>query len=96
MTCANLNPVPEAKAFRRSPAQVMGLARMGSAHPTRLSFLHPLLRCVKREGWRFDRPVWDINEKASGALSIVPPGQNVPIAWLPSLMTCRLKCGPTG
>ena len=66
MTCANLNPVPEAKAFRRSPAQVMRLARMGSAHPMRLSFLHTLLRCVKREGWHFDRPVWDIDDNGVG------------------------------
>ncbi len=66
MTCAHLNPVPEAKAFRRSPAQVMRLARMGSAHPMRLSFLHTLLRCVKREGWHFDRPVWDIDDNGVG------------------------------
>lgn len=52
--------------FRRSPAVVMRLARMGCAHPTRLSFLRVLLRRVKREGWTFDRPVWDVNAQGVG------------------------------
>jgi hypothetical protein len=39
----------------------MRLSRMGSAHPTRLSFLRILLRRVRAEGWRFDRPVWEID-----------------------------------
>ena len=52
--------------FRRSPDQVMTLARMGSAHPTRLSFLRQLLRRMESEGWRFDRPLWDINAKGVG------------------------------
>lgn len=51
--CAALNPYPEASAFRRDPSQVMQLARMGSAHPTRLSFLRVLLRRVREEGWQF-------------------------------------------
>lgn len=66
MDCASLNPMPEAAAFRRPPAQVMRLDRMGSAHPTRLSFLRGLLRMMDREGWRFDRPVWDIDEQGVG------------------------------
>lgn len=52
--------------FRRSPAEVMRLARMGAAHPTRLSFLRVLLRRVRREGWRFDRPVWNIDARGVG------------------------------
>jgi hypothetical protein len=52
--------------FHRPPAQVMRLSRMGCAHPTRLSFLHSLLRRVAREGWRFDRPVWDIDAAGVG------------------------------
>lgn len=50
----------------RDPDLVMRLARMGSAHPMRLSFLRAMLRRVVREGWRFDRPVWDIDERGVG------------------------------
>lgn len=50
----------------RNPATVMRLARMGSAHPTRLSFLRVMLRRMKDEGWRFDRPVWDIDARGVG------------------------------
>ena len=66
MECASLNPMPEAAAFRRSPSQVMRLARMGSAHPTRLSFLRNLLRRVTAEGWTFDRPVWEVDTTGVG------------------------------
>ncbi|MCF3972114.1 hypothetical protein [Paracoccus salsus] len=66
MDCASLNPIPEAAAFRRPPSQVMRLDRMGSAHPTRLSFLRSLLRRVSDEGWTFDRPVWDIDGRGVG------------------------------
>ncbi|KUJ85185.1 hypothetical protein AVO45_16900 [Ruegeria marisrubri] len=55
-----------AKPERRSPECVMRLARMGSAHPTRLSFLRVMLRRMKEEGWRFDRPVWEIDAKGVG------------------------------
>ena len=53
-------------AFRRDPATVMRLDRMGSAHPTRLSFLRVLLRRLKDENWKFDRPVWTIDAKGVG------------------------------
>jgi hypothetical protein len=53
-------------AFRRPPEQVMRLARMGSAHPTRLSFLRVVLRRMVAEGWQFDRPVWDVDGKGVG------------------------------
>ncbi len=66
MTCSDLNPAPEAAAFRRAPSEVMRLDRMGSAHPTRLSFLRVLLRRLQAEGWTFDRPVWDIDAKGIG------------------------------
>jgi hypothetical protein len=52
--------------FRRAPAEVMRMARMGSAHPTRLSFLRVMLRRMRDEGWRFDRPVWEIDERGVG------------------------------
>ncbi|MCV2880726.1 hypothetical protein [Actibacterium sp. XHP0104] len=50
----------------RSPQVVMRLERMGSAHPTRLSFLRVLLRRMANEGWRFDRPVWEIDDHGVG------------------------------
>jgi len=53
-------------AFHRPPEQVMRLARMGSAHPTRLSFLRVMLRRMQTEGWRFDRPVWEIDSNGVG------------------------------
>ena len=36
--------IKDVAAFRRVPAEVMTLARMGAAHPMRLSFLRQLLR----------------------------------------------------
>lgn len=44
----------------------MRLARLGSAHPTRLSFLRQLLRRVTDEGWRFDRPLWEVDAQGVG------------------------------
>lgn len=61
-----LSPTNDVTSFRRSPNQVMKLDRMAAAHPTRLSFLRQLLRRAKTEGWRFDRPLWDINDKGIG------------------------------
>lgn len=66
MKCDSLNPRPQARAFRRSPDEVMRLARLGSSHPTRLSFLRQLLRRMKAEGWRFDRPLWEMDARGVG------------------------------
>lgn len=66
MSCAGQNPMPGAARFRRDPDEVMRLARMGCSHPTRLSFLRQLLRRMRTEGWRFDRPVWDIDAQGVG------------------------------
>jgi hypothetical protein len=66
MSCAPLSPVPEAANYRRSPADVMHLSRLGLSHPTRLSFLRILLRRMKGEGWRFDRPVFEFDERGVG------------------------------
>lgn len=64
---ANDKPArPDLSDFRRPPEQVMRLARMGSAHPTRLSFLRAVLRRMQAENWRFDRPVWQIDAKGVG------------------------------
>lgn len=50
----------------RDPDVVMRLSRMGSAHPMRLSFLRVLLRRLKAEAWRFDRPLWEVDDRGVG------------------------------
>lgn len=50
----------------RDPDVVMRLSRMGSAHPTRLSFLRVLLRRLQAENWSFDRPVWEVDDRGVG------------------------------
>jgi hypothetical protein len=50
----------------RSPDVVMRLSRMGSAFPTRLSFLRILLRRLRNEGWRIDRPLWEVDPNGVG------------------------------
>ncbi|GAN80997.1 hypothetical protein [Acidocella aminolytica] len=59
-------PTVDVLPFRRLPDQVLKLDRMGAAHPTRLSFLRQLLRRIEAEGWRFDNPLWDIDDKGVG------------------------------
>jgi hypothetical protein len=44
----------------------MRLARLGSFHQCRLSFMRILLRRMKRENWKFSRPVFDIDAKGVG------------------------------
>lgn len=49
------------------PAQhVMRLARLGSFHQTRLSFMRVLLRRLKADNWSFDRPIWRVDDKGIG------------------------------
>ena len=64
--CADTNPMPDAASYRRPPETVMRLARMGSFHQTRLSFMRNLLRRLKREDWRFKRNLWAIDEQGFG------------------------------
>ena len=52
--------------FRRPPEVVMRLARMGSFHQTRLSFMRTLLRRLRKEQWLFKRNLWEINEQGLG------------------------------
>lgn len=56
----------QAERLLRSPDVVMRLARMGSAHQTRLSSLRALLRRAVRDGWRFMRPRFDIDARGVG------------------------------
>ncbi len=52
--------------FRRSPEEVMRLARMGSLHKSRLSFMPTLLRQLGHAGWKFDRSAWEIDATGEG------------------------------
>lgn len=52
--------------YRREPQVVMRLARLGSAHQCRLSFMRTLLRHLKREKWQFSRSHWKINSQGVG------------------------------
>jgi hypothetical protein len=64
--CAGNNPMPAAVGYRRPPGVVMRLARMGSFHQTRLSFMRSLLRRLKQELWQFKRSLWEIDEQGFG------------------------------
>ena len=59
-------PLSETSRFRRAPSQVMRLSRMGSSHPTRLSFLRSMIRLIEKEAWSFDRPVWELDSSGVG------------------------------
>ncbi len=50
----------------RPAVQVMRLARLGSFHQSRLSFMRVLLRRLKTQNWTFDRPIWRIDDKGVG------------------------------
>jgi len=58
--------MPQAAKFRRPPEVVMKLARMGSFHQTRLSFMRTLLRRLKKEKWQFERSLWEIGTDGFG------------------------------
>lgn len=58
-------PQPQEIAMR-DPQEVMRLARMGSFHQSRLSFMRVLLRRMKGEGWQFFRPEWDVDAQGVG------------------------------
>ncbi len=55
-----------ATAAMRHPGLVMRLERLGSFHQCRLSFMRILLRRLKAENWRFERPVFDIDARGVG------------------------------
>lgn len=61
------SPASGAGIVLRSPDEVTSLAVMGAAHQHRLSFMRILLRRLKREGWRFARPVWQLDGEGYGA-----------------------------
>ncbi|MRU16635.1 hypothetical protein FDP25_14430 [Roseovarius sp. A21] len=50
----------------RPPETVMRLARLGSMHQSRLSFMRVLTRRLAREGWRFERTGFEVNDLGEG------------------------------
>lgn len=50
----------------RDPNLVMRLARLGSLHQSRLSFMRILTRRMAREGWRFERTAFNIDQMGVG------------------------------
>ena len=61
-----MNFSPDVSAYRRPPEVVMKLARMGSFHQTRLSFMRSLLRRLKKEQWQFKITLWEIGDDGFG------------------------------
>jgi hypothetical protein len=55
-----------AAATLRAPDQVLRLARMGSFHQTRLSFMRVLLRHLARRNWQIERRLWEIDGRGAG------------------------------
>lgn len=66
MSEATLGQRGPAQVELRPPDVVMRLARMGSAHQTRLSFLRAMLRQAAREGWQFTRARFDVDARGVG------------------------------
>lgn len=60
-----VSPRPEALSLRPA-SEVMRLARMGAAFPTRLSFMRTLLRRIRAERCEVTRPVWTMNADGYG------------------------------
>lgn len=50
----------------RPPSQVMRLARLGSLHQCRLSFMRQLTRRLASEGWRFSRAAFEVDASGVG------------------------------
>ena len=72
---------PDRVALR--PAEtVMRLARMGSFHQSRLSFMRVLLRRLKAENWRFERRAFEIDARGPRGLYHARP--------VTQLQPCRL------
>ena len=66
MMDAQLQNHSEPSIINRPASVVMKLARMGSFHQSRLSFMRVLLRRLKAENWQFRRGEWRIDEYGVG------------------------------
>ena len=51
---------------KRPPSTVMRLARMGSMHQTRLSFMRVLLRRLATEKWKIAQTIWQVDGAGNG------------------------------
>ncbi|MDE0522551.1 MAG: hypothetical protein OXH79_11400 [Boseongicola sp.] len=54
------------QASLRDPSRIMRLARLGSMHQSRLSFMRILTRRMARENWKFARTAFDMDERGTG------------------------------
>lgn len=63
VTAQNISPT---NVNLRDAASVMRLARLGSFHQSRLSFMRILTRRMTRENWTFSRPIFEIDEHGVG------------------------------
>ncbi len=59
---------------RRSPDQVMRLARLGSMHQCRLSFMRVLMRRMASDGWQFSRKEFAVGPDGVGHAVYVAQG----------------------
>lgn len=64
----------QAAPAARSPDSVMRLARLGSMHQCRLSFMRVLMRRMAGESWRFSRKIFDIGPDGVGHAVYVAQG----------------------
>jgi hypothetical protein len=58
--------VPDMPVPMRPADQIMRLARLGSLHQTRLSFMRSLLRELAHAQWTFSRRLWRVDERGQG------------------------------
>jgi len=63
---AQLQKSSEPLIVNRPASVVMKLARMGSFHQSRLSFMRVLLRRLKAENWQFRQAEWRIDKDGVG------------------------------
>ena len=63
---AQIQKSSEPLIVNRPASVVMKLARMGSFHQSRLSFMRVLLRRLKAENWQFRQAEWHIDEHGVG------------------------------
>ncbi len=60
----------------RPPEFVMRLARIGSFHQSRLSFMRTLLQRLESEKWQFERSLWEIDKNGVGQAVYQAQGPN--------------------
>ncbi len=77
-------------AALRAPEQVLRLARMGSFHQTRLSFMRVLLRHLARRNWQVERSLWEIDAKGAGVAVYEARGDG----WVYSLIAFGHELDP--